>query len=65
MTPPLPLFPPNAAPVLPSLLTSAALGYSSSQNKDPNLCIVDGKGKGEGTSLYVPNKNGEFSPYHF
>uniref|UniRef100_A0A1X7T895 RRM domain-containing protein n=1 Tax=Amphimedon queenslandica TaxID=400682 RepID=A0A1X7T895_AMPQE len=43
LTPPLPLFPPNAAPVLPSLLTSAALGYSSSQNKDPNLCIVDGE----------------------
>uniref|UniRef100_A0A1X7T7F5 Protein kinase domain-containing protein n=1 Tax=Amphimedon queenslandica TaxID=400682 RepID=A0A1X7T7F5_AMPQE len=51
LTPPLPLFPPNAAPVLPSLLTSAALGYSSSQNKDPNLCIVDGDDNGNKKSM--------------
>jgi poly(U)-binding-splicing factor PUF60 len=49
LTPPLPLYPPNAGPVLPSLLTSAALGYSnnsnsasppSSRNNHPSLCIV-------------------------
>ena len=29
LTPPIPLYPPNAGPVLPGLLSSAALGASS------------------------------------